>query len=72
MGQADGHHPDPDKAAPAGTLRKPIIGVECEQKKGTLLYTKRPTKSGYAWVRLHNAEKEVKIDKIKLISLSNP
>lgn len=72
FGKVDGHHPDPDKAAPAGTLRKPIIGVECDQKKGTLLYTKRPTKSGYAWVRLHNAEKEVKIDKIKLISLANP
>ena len=68
--KADGRHPNPDEAAPAGTLRKPLIGVECEQKKGTLLYTRRPTKSGYAWVRLHNTEKEVKIDKIKLISLS--
>ena len=70
FGKADGHHPNPDDAAPAGTLRKPIIGVECEQKKGTLLYTKRPTKNGCAWVRFHNAEKEVKIEKIKLISLS--
>ena len=70
FGKADGHHPNPDESAPASTLRKPIIGVECEQKKGTLLYTKRPTKSGYAWVRFHNTEKEIRIEKIKLISLS--
>jgi ParB family chromosome partitioning protein len=68
---AKSRHPDPDRAAPASTLRKPLIGVECEHKKGTLLYTKRPTKPGYAWVRLHNTEREVKIDKIKLISISN-
>ena len=68
--KVDGRHPDPDEAGPSGTLRKPVIGVECDQKKGTLLYTKRPTKTGYVWIRLHNGEKEVKIDKIKLISLS--
>ena len=69
---ADRRHPNPDQAAPASKLRKPVIGVECEGKKGTLLYTKRPTKLGSAWVRLHNQEKEIKLDKIKLISVSNP
>ena len=71
FGKADGRHPDPDASAPAASLRKPVIGVECDKKKGTLLYTKRPTRDGYAWIRLQNTEKEVKLDKIKLISLAN-
>ena len=69
--QAQRRHPNPDQAAPASKLRKPVIGVECEGKEGTLLYAKRPTKLDCAWVRLHNQEKEVRLDKIKLISVSN-
>lgn len=68
--KVDGHHPNPDHGAPSSTLRKPTIRVECEQKAGVLLFSKRPTKSGYAWVRLDKKEKEVKADKIKLLSVS--
>lgn len=68
--KADGHHPNPDQATPSSTLRKSVIGVECDKKKGTLLYAKRPTKGGYAWVCIESKEREVKIDKIRLLSVS--
>ena len=63
-------HPNPDKAPPASTIRKPVIGVECEGKKGQLLFTRRPTKVGFAWVQIDRKEKEFRIEKIKLLSLS--
>jgi ParB family chromosome partitioning protein len=68
--KADKHHRNPDQASPASTLRKPVIGVSCDQKKGTLLYAKRPTKAGCAWVCIEGKEKEAKIEKIRLLSVS--
>lgn len=70
LGKADGRHPNPDHSSPSGTLRKPVIGVECDQKEGTLLYTKRPSKAGYAWIEINGKAKEIKLEKIKLISLA--
>ena len=67
---AQRRHPNPDQAPPASTIRKPVIGVECEGKKGQLLFSRRPTKAGCAWVQIDRKEKEFKIEKIKLLSLS--
>ena len=70
VGKAEKQHRNPDQASPASTLRKPIIGVACDQREGILLYTKRPTKVGCAWVCIDGKDKEVKVAKISLISLS--
>lgn len=68
--RAEKRHRNPDQAAPASTFRKPAIGVECDRKNGTLLFMKRPSKDGYAWVCVDGKEREVKIEKIKLLSLA--
>ena len=70
VGKAEKQHRNPDQANPASTLRKPVISVGFDQKEGTLLYTKRPTKAGCAWVCIDGKDREVKIEKIRLISLS--
>ncbi len=51
-------------------LRKPIIGVQVDRRDGKLLFTRRPTKEGFVWVSFDGEEQEVKIDKVKLLSLT--
>lgn len=65
-------HPDPDQSKPSPTLRKPTISVRCGDQgaAGTLLYTRRPTREGYVWVRVAGLEKECRAEKVKLVSVT--
>lgn len=63
------HHPDPDQAKVSPVLRKPTVQVECGGHVGLLLFTRRPTREGHAWVNVAGVEKECRVEKIKLLSV---
>ncbi len=63
------HHPDPDQARVSPVLRKPTVQVECGGHVGLLLFTRRPTREGHAWVNVAGVEKECRVEKIRLLSV---
>ena len=64
------HHPDPDQAKVSPLLRKPTVQVECGGRVGLLLFARRPTREGHAWVNVAGVEKEWRVEKIRLVSVT--
>ncbi len=64
------HHPDPDQAKASAVLRKPTVQVECGGHVGQLLFARRPTREGHAWVNVAGVEKECRVEKIRLLSVT--